>query len=102
MKCPKCGQDNADGVQFCTRCHATIKFVCPACKHVQIQGGKCEQCGVDFAKYALMIQSKAKDEIDRESAKTRQRTSLFRSLIYFPINGGLTLVRYLRSRFLGD
>ncbi len=102
MNCPKCGQDNADGVQFCTRCHATIKFVCPACKHVQIRGGKCEQCGVDFAKYALMIQSKAKDEIDRESAKTRQRTSLLRSLIYFPINGGLTLARYLRSRFLGD
>jgi zinc ribbon protein len=102
MKCPKCGQENADTVQFCTRCHATLKYACPACKHVQFEGGKCQKCGVDFAKYALMIQAKARDEVDREIAQSRARTGLARSLMMFPINGGLTLVRYLRSRLLGD
>src|SRR5207248_10279917 len=102
MKCPKCGQDNSDAVQFCTHCHATLKFVCPACKHVQMQGGKCEQCGVDFAKYAVMMQAKAKAESEREIAQTRERIGLARSLMMFPINGGLTLLRYLRARLLGD
>ncbi|PYV13187.1 MAG: hypothetical protein DMG21_21660 [Acidobacteria bacterium] len=102
MKCPKCGQENPDAVQFCTRCHATLKFVCPACKHVQDQGGQCAKCGVNFAKYALMIQARAKDEVDRKIAQSRERTSLARNLMMVPVNGGLSLLRYLRSRLLGD
>lgn len=101
MKCSKCGQDNSDALQFCTRCHATLRFVCPSCKHLQFQGGKCEKCGVDFAKYAVMIQAKAKDDLERDAAQERERMSLARSLILFPINGGLSILRYFRSRFLG-
>ena len=102
MTCPKCGQENSDAVQFCTRCHATLKFVCPACKHVQLHAGQCEKCGVDFAKYALMVQTRAKDEVDREIARSRERTNLARDLMMAPINGGLSLLRYLRTRLLGD
>jgi ribosomal protein L37AE/L43A len=102
MKCPKCGQENSDALQFCTRCHATLKYICPACKHAQLQGGQCEKCGVDFAKYALMMQTKAKDDVDREIAQGRERASLVRNLMMAPISGWLSLFRYVRSRLLGD
>ncbi len=57
---------------------------------------------MDFAKYTLMVQAKARDEVDRDIAHRRERTNMARGLILAPINGGLSLLRYLRSRLLGD
>jgi hypothetical protein len=49
MVCPKCGTTNADGVQFCTNCHATLFFKCPKCEHIQSHSDVCEKCGTSFA-----------------------------------------------------
>jgi len=49
-----------------------------------------------------MVQTRAKDEVDREIAQSRERTNLARDLMMAPINGGLSLLRYFRSRLLGD
>src|ERR1700723_3009953 len=51
IKCPKCAADAREVARFCPRCHATLRFECPACKHEQRKGGSCEKCGVDFVKY---------------------------------------------------
>jgi len=61
MQCPKCKTENSERVTYCVRCHTPLKYTCPSCKHVQLQGGKCEKCGVDFAKYAAMLVFQAKD-----------------------------------------
>lgn len=49
--CPQCRHENSDTVEFCTQCHTRLRYACPACRHLQTQGDKCEACGVDFAAY---------------------------------------------------
>ncbi len=102
MRCPKCGTENSDKVQFCTRCHTTLRYICPACQHDQAQGGKCEKCGVDFAKYVMMLQFQAKAEADRERERVRGRTSIIKQIVLLPITGGFSLFKFIRSRLLGD
>ncbi len=72
MECPKCKTENSDKVTFCVRCHTPLRYTCPSCKHVQLQGGKCEKCGVDFAKYAAMLVFRAKDTAQSERAKSQR------------------------------
>lgn len=95
MQCPKCRTENAEAARFCTRCHAPLRFICPACKHEQDHGGQCESCGVDFAKYmtVMMVQTQAK--AGKERARTRRRISFLREIVWLPITGGLSLLRYL-------
>lgn len=102
MRCPKCGTENPDKVQFCRRCHTTLRYVCPACKHQQAQGGKCEKCGVDFAKYLMMLHAQMKDEAARTREATKARGSLLKQILLLPITGGLSLFKYLRTRLLGE
>ena len=95
MRCPKCSQENTDAAQYCSRCHAPLRFVCPACKHVQTHGDKCEKCGVDFAKYAGMMMFQVKTQADKEHERLRQRAGFFKQILLLPITGGLSLLHYL-------
>ncbi len=102
MLCPKCHHDNPGTAQFCIRCHATLRFVCPACKHDQDHGGKCDQCGVDFAKYTAMLIFQAKDTAAQERARTRERASIFKQILLLPVTGGLSLLKFFSDRLRGD
>jgi len=102
MECPKCRHSNLETAQFCLRCHTPLRYVCPACKHVQQVGGKCEQCGVDFAKYAMMLQFQMESQAQQRHQRAKVRTSIIKQILLLPITGGLSLLGYLRSRFRGD
>jgi len=99
MQCPKCHQDNRKGVQFCTRCHTPFRFTCPSCGYVQEQSGKCERCGVDFAKYAAILVSQATADVQDKRRRSKEYASLARQILLVPLTGGLSLLRYFVSRF---
>jgi hypothetical protein len=96
--CPKCGLENPNSAQFCSHCHMTLQFTCPACKQTQTHGGTCDRCGVDFAKYALMLQFQMESELRQERERARSHRDAFRQAFLLPITGGLSLLKYLRSR----
>ena len=102
MECPKCRHLNPETAQFCLRCHTPLRYVCPACKHVQQAGGKCEQCGVDFAKYAMMLQFQMQSQVQQNRQRSKARTSIIKQILLLPITGGLSLLGFLRSRFRGE
>jgi hypothetical protein len=98
MRCPKCRHENSERAQFCTRCHAPLRFTCPACRHVQDHGGKCDQCGVDFAKYATMLVFQAREGAQEKRRHTREKASLAKQILLIPLTGGLSLLKYVLSR----
>jgi hypothetical protein len=99
MQCPQCKSENSGSAQFCTRCHATLRFICPACRHSQDDhGGACEQCGVDFAKYAAMLIVKEQVEAENQHTRVRNRVTLYKQAFLIPITGGLSLLKYLFTR----
>ncbi len=98
MKCPKCGHEVREVARFCQRCHATLRYLCPSCKHEQRQGGTCEKCGVDFLKYISAVIASNKVEADREHDRIEQRSSLLKNILLMPFNLGIPLFRDL---FLG-
>ena len=98
VACPKCGRSSPDSVRFCTTCHFPLRFVCPACAHTQREGGACEACGVEFAKYGLTQLSRMKLESERETARLKKQSAIFREVILAFATGGLSLLKYLRSR----
>lgn len=102
MICPKCQQENSEAAQFCTRCHMTLRFVCPKCRHIQRHGGQCDACGLDFMKYAMTMQLEMKNQSDREREKLRTRSTIFKQIVLFPITGGLSLLKLFRSKLRGD
>jgi len=101
MRCPKCLHENRAGVQFCARCHNPLSFVCPACKHQQNHGGKCDQCGVGFTKYAMLMVMQAKRQVETERDRAQSRKSVIRQIVLLPITGGLSLVKSILSRLRG-
>jgi hypothetical protein len=96
MTCPKCQCANPETAQFCVRCHATLHFTCPSCKHTQ------NQCGVDLVKFAAMreFQMETQTRQQRETAKTRH--DLIKQALLLPVTGGWSLLRYMRSAVRGD
>jgi methionyl-tRNA synthetase len=98
MKCPKCGTEVRDVARFCTRCHATLRFECPACHHEQRQGGSCEKCGVDFMKYLSSMITVKKVEAEHEHVRNQRRSWFMKQILYFPITGGLHLLKDLFHR----
>lgn len=99
MQCPKCGQENAGGVQFCTRCHATLFFKCPVCWHTQATCGRCEKCGTDYAAYATAcIEQSASEEQKADIDRFVGRTSWLAQLALAPLSGGRSLLRLLFGR----
>lgn len=95
MKCPKCGSDARDIARFCPRCHATLRYECPACKHEQRQGGSCEKCGVNFLKYITAVIATEKSKADVEHDRLEQRSRLMRNLMLTPFTLGIPLIRDL-------
>ena len=86
---PKCKTENSETVSYCVRCHTPLKYTCPACKHVQLQGGKCEKCGVDFAKYATMLVFQTQSTVKAEREKAKDRAAIVEArIIFLPVTGG--------------
>ena len=102
MLCAKCKQENAESVIYCTRCHTPLKYTCPSCKHVQLHGGKCENCGVDFAKYAAMLVFSAKNEAEAKRDRKQENAAVWRQIILLPITGGLSLIKFILGKARGD
>ena len=101
MQCPKCKTENSETVTYCVRCHTPLKYTCPACKHVQLQGGKCEKCGVDFAKYAAMLVFQAKDAAQTERQKPSWRPPIWAHIVFFPIPAVISLTLYVVRKTRG-
>ena len=97
MKCAKCGHETSDTKQFCVRCHAPARFTCPACKHIQDHGGQCDQCGVDFVKYATMLVFQGQTAAQQERLRKKGWSEAFRQILLLPITGGWSLLKYLRQ-----
>jgi hypothetical protein len=95
MKCSKCGTEASETAQFCPRCHATLLFSCPACKHEQRHGGTCDQCGVDFMKYITAVVAAQRDQADGARDRMEQRSSLLKNVLMIPLNMGIPLLRQL-------
>lgn len=83
--------------RFCQRCHATLRYLCPACKHEQRTGGKCEKCGVDFLKYIVAVMTSKKDESEVAHEQLQRRSNLLKNLLLMPFNMGIPLIRDLIS-----
>ena len=95
MQCPKCKKENSERVIYCVVCHTPLKYTCPACKNVQLQGGSCEKCGVDFAKYAAMLIFQAKDAAQQARQKAGWRAPLWAQIVFFPVPAVIQLTLYL-------
>jgi zinc-ribbon domain len=98
IKCPKCGADAREIARFCPRCHATLRYECPACKHEQRKGGSCEKCGVDFVKYIGAVVAGKKIEADQIHERIERRTGIIKQVFLLPITGGFSLIKYFRNR----
>ena len=85
----------ADIARFCGRCHATLRYECPSCHHEQRQGGACEKCGVDFAKYLNMLLASNRDRSQKEHESLSRRSILLKDLLMVPFNMGIPLIRSL-------
>ena len=94
MQCPKCKTENSERVTYCVRCHTPLKYTCPACRHLQLKGGSCEKCGVDFAKYAAMLIFQAKNAAEEQRENAMWRPPLWAKIIFFPIPHMIQLVTY--------
>ena len=93
MECPKCGQTVRDVATFCTRCHNTLRFKCPACSNEQTHGGKCDKCGVDFLKYISAVVSSKAAEADAIHDRLEQRSVFIKNLMWLPFTLGIPIIR---------
>lgn len=93
MKCPKCSAEARDIARFCPRCHATLRYECPSCKHEQRHGGQCEKCGVDFLKYINAVVTAKKDQADLDRERLEQRSALLKNVLFMPFTMGIPLIR---------
>jgi len=94
--CPKCQHPNPETIEFCTRCHTRLRFACPACRHLQARGDKCEACGLDFTQHATK-------ELARTLAARPVRAAPSRALVGSLVIVGvlvLTLVAWFGIRSL--
>jgi len=95
MNCPKCGTEVREINRFCRRCHTTLRYTCPACKHEQRQGGTCEKCGVDFLKYLTAIVAAKQAESDAIRERIERRSTFMKNMLYLPLTLGIPLLRNL-------
>src|ERR1700723_1327345 len=93
MKCPKCSAEARDIARFCPRCHATLRYECPSCKHEQRHGGKCDTCGVDFIKYIGAMMAGKRAEADVVHDRIEQRSNMMKNILYFPFTLVIPLIR---------
>ncbi len=102
VKCSACGHENPESAQFCLRCHAPLRFTCPACHHAQDHGGQCDRCGVDFLKYASALAFAGINNLQQARTSKKHRTEIFNQIFLLPITGGWSLLKLLRRRGGGD
>jgi len=95
MDCPKCGAEVRDVARFCRRCHATLRYSCPACKHEQRHGGTCEKCGVNFLKYIAAVVASNQAKSDALEDRQERRSTLLKNLLIVPFNLGIPLLKNL-------
>lgn len=95
MNCPKCGAEARDIARFCRRCHATLRYQCPSCKHEQRHGGTCEKCGVDFLKYISAVVAAKEAEADVIHDRLQRRSTLLKNVLLTPFTLGIPLIRGL-------
>ncbi len=101
MDCPKCGHANPETAQFCTECHATLLFKCPACWHQQSHGGTCEKCGVNFDLYWNRALTRAAEERAREDVeRVKSWTATLAQIVLLPFTGVRFVVRFLVTRLV--
>jgi hypothetical protein len=98
MECPKCKTVNADTEHFCRRCHMTLLYKCPSCGATQRTGGKCDTCGIDFAKYMSMVVAQEQIRANREHERVREHVGIWKQIILLPVTGGFSLIKYFRNR----
>lgn len=70
-----------------------MRYECPACKHQQREGGKCEKCGIDFLKFITAVVSQKQSEADVEHDRFEQRSNFLKNLLYLPFTFGFPLIR---------
>jgi hypothetical protein len=92
MKCPKCGSEARDIARFCRRCHATLRYQCPACRHEQRQGGICENCGIDFLKYVSAVVAEKQTATDAVDDRLQRRSTLLKNVLWVPLTAGISLL----------
>jgi len=95
MQCPKCGSEVRDIARFCRRCHATLRYECPSCRHEQRHGGTCEKCGVNFLKYVAAVVSSKQADADVIHERIERRSSLLANVLVLPFTVGIPLMRKL-------
>jgi hypothetical protein len=95
MNCPKCGSEARDVARFCRRCHATLRYQCPSCRHEQRQGGICENCGIDFLKYVTAVVAEKHPETDIINDRLERRSTLLKNVLWLPLTGSISLLRHL-------
>lgn len=81
--------------RFCQRCHATLRYQCPTCKHEQRSGLACDKCGVNFLKYITAVVAAKKSEADFEHDRFECRSNLVKNVIMTPFTLGIPLLRDL-------
>jgi len=62
---------------------------------VQLQGGKCDVCGVDFAKYAAMMVYRVQENAREARKNATWRAPLWAQIAFFPFPALITLTLYL-------
>jgi len=90
MNCPKCGNEARDVARFCRRCHATLRYQCPSCRHEQRQGGVCENCGIDFLKYVTVVVAGKQAETDVINDRLERRSMLLKNVLWVSLTGGIS------------
>jgi hypothetical protein len=101
MTCPECGAVNAEGVQFCTHCHATLIFKCPICDHRQTHGGVCDACGLNFDvfwKQRLAVKRVKEENFERK--QTEQQVNAIRAAMTVPFSGPVGWIIFLTTAAL--
>ena len=76
----------------------TLKFICPTCQHTQVHGGTCDQCGLNFAKYAVVLEFQARNESRKEREREKERATLVRQALLAVVTGGFSLLKLVRKR----
>jgi predicted RNA-binding Zn-ribbon protein involved in translation (DUF1610 family) len=94
VKCPKCGADAREIARFCPRCHATLRYRCPACGHEQRDGVTCQHCGIQFIKYINALVAQKRAEADVVHDRIERRSQLLKNILWAPVTGGLSLLRF--------
>lgn len=80
----------------------TLQFTCPACRHTQTHAGRCDRCGIDFQKYAVMMQFEMESTLRSGRERSRNRHAIFKHLLLFPLTGGYSLLKTMKSMFVQD